>query len=164
MRKLFALLCTSIALQAHAAPASQESIEQLFVLTKTEATLESVFGNMEKVMRQMMGQSTQGKTLTPAQQQLADNFPAKLIAMMREEMGWEKMKPQYVQLYRDTFDQEEVNGLIDFYKSPTGQAYANKMPELTQKSMALSQQMTQSLMPKIIAAANQAMAQTSGAK
>jgi uncharacterized protein len=164
MRKLIALILTAVTLQVQAAPPSQESIEQLFVLTKTEATLESVYSNMEKVMRNMMAQSTQGKSLTQAQQQLADNFPAKIIAMMREEMGWEKMKPQYMQLYRDTFNQDEVNGLIDFYKSPTGQAYANKMPELTQRSMALSQQMTQSLMPKIIAAVNQSMAQTANTK
>jgi uncharacterized protein len=164
MRKLIAFILTAVTLQVQAAAPSQESIEQLFVLTKTEATLESVYSNMEKVMRNMMAQSTQGKSLTQAQQQLADNFPAKIIAMMREEMGWEKMKPQYMQLYRDTFNQDEVNGLIDFYKSPTGQAYANKMPELTQRSMALSQQMTQSLMPKIIAAVNQSMAQTANTK
>ena len=69
------------------------------------------------------------------------------------------MKPLYVQLYRDTFEQEEVDGLLAFYASPTGQAFVNKMPMVMQKSMALSQSLMQSIIPKMTAAMKDAMAE-----
>ena len=64
-----------------------------------------------------------------------------------------------MQLYRDTFEQEEVDGLLVFYASPAGQAYVNKMPVVMQKSMALSQSLMQSIIPKMTAAMQDAIAE-----
>jgi hypothetical protein len=75
-------------------------------------------------------------------------------------MSWEKMKPMYVQLYRDTFEQEEVDGLIAFYKSPAGQAYVTKMPLLMSKSMAISQSLFQSLGAKMKVAMDRFVVET----
>ncbi len=63
-----------------------------------------------------------------------------------------KVKPQYIRLYQETFDQDEVESLIHFYKSPAGQAFVKKMPILTQKTMAMTQSQLQSLLPKVRAA------------
>lgn len=153
-----------VAANAWADPASQESVETLLAATRAESTMDSMYGMVEQAMRQGMQQAVQGKTLSPEQQRVLDAVPGKFIAVMREEFNWPKMKPLYVQLYRDTFDQEEIDGLIAFYRSPTGQAFVAKMPVVMQKSIALSQSQLQTFLPKMRAAMEQAMAEAKIAK
>jgi len=157
MRKFLIFSALVIACNAHATPASQESVENLLVATKIESKMELLYDSMEQMMRYGIKQSVDGKQLSPKQQQLLDSLPAKFAAIMREDFNWAKMKPMYVQLYCETFEEEEVQGLVDFYASPTGQAFVNKMPVVMQKSMALSQSMMQSLMPKMTATIKDAM-------
>lgn len=127
----FRLLVGALALtaaNARAAPPTAESVEALLEATHVESTLNTMYGLFEQSMRQGMQQYLQGRTLTADQQRLMDALPAKFVAVMSEEFNWPKMKPQYVQLYRETFEQEEIDGLVAFYKSPAGQAFINKMP------------------------------------
>lgn len=160
MRKLFVTSVLAILVgQAAAAPASTESVETLLTLTKAESTLDAMYASMEQLMRQSMQQATLGKTLTPQQQQVIDTVPAKFMAVMRAELMWDKLKPQLVQLYRETFEQEEIDGLAAFYRSPTGQAFITKTPVLMQKSMAISQAQLQTVFPKMKAAIDQAVAE-----
>ncbi|HET7868584.1 MAG TPA: DUF2059 domain-containing protein [Burkholderiaceae bacterium] len=157
MRKLLAFAALLASLNAHAAPASEESVEKLLVATKVESMLDTLYTGMEQTMRQVMKQSIQGKKVSPEQQSVLDAVPVKFAAFMREEVSWQKLKPAYVQLYRETFEQEEIDGLIAFYASPTGQAFVNKMPVVMQKSMAISQSLMQSLLPKMTAAIKEAI-------
>ena len=159
MKRVLAFAALLAALNAYAAPASQESVENLLVATKVESMMDSMYSGMEQVMRQGMEQGIQGKPISPEQQRILNAMPAKFVVVMREEMNWQKIKPLYVQLYRDTFEQEEVNELLVFYASPAGQALLNKMPVVMQKSFALSQQLMQSVLPKMQAAMKDAMAE-----
>ena len=160
MRKLIAIAATIfIALDASAGPPNQESVEALLAVTKTEAIMDSMYGSIEQMMRQGVQQSVQGKTLSSEQQRILDAVPARFVAVMREEFNWAKMKPMYVQLYRDTFEQEEIDGLVAFYRSPTGQAFVNKMPLVMQKAMAMAQSQMQTLIPKMKTAIESAIAE-----
>jgi hypothetical protein len=150
-----AVLLASFGVQA--APASQESVEKLLSVTKSEAMMDSLYSGMDQVMRQSIEQSLQGKTITAEQRRALDAVPGKFVAVMREEMSWQKMKPQFISLYRDTFEQEEVDGMLAFYASPAGQALINKMPVVMQKSLALSQSLLQSVLPKMRVAMEEAM-------
>jgi len=75
----------------------------------------------------------------------------KIMDICAEEMKWENVKPDYINLYSETFSAEELKELIAFYQSPAGKAYLAKQPELMQKSMQLSQKTMIRLMPKIMA-------------
>lgn len=156
--RLFAIVALLASFAAQAAPASQQSIEALLTVTKTESLMDSMYAGMDQMMRQSMAQTLKGKSLSAEQQRKLDAVPAKFVAVMREEMSWQKMKPLYVQMYRETFEQEEVDGMLAFYASPAGQALINKMPVVMQKSMALSQSLMQSFLPKMMTALESAMA------
>jgi hypothetical protein len=164
MRKLLSVVCFFIACNAWAAPASPESVEELLRVTRAGAMVESVYGNMEQIMRQGALQGMQGKPMTPEQQRVLDTMIPRMIAVMRQEFNWETLRPQYIQLYRETFEQEEVDGLIAFYKSPAGQAFVDKMPVVLQKSIAMSQSMMRTTMPRIMAELKDAMAEAKAAK
>ena len=90
-----------------------------------------------------------GKPGVGAEQQ--KEMMEKNMEMCAEEMKWEKIKPDYIDLYAETFSAEELKELIAFYQSPAGKVFMAKQPELMQKSMQLSQKTMMRLMPKIMA-------------
>jgi len=73
----------------------------------------------------------------------------KTAALMTEAMSWDNMKDEYTAIYTDVFTEEELTGLVSFYKSPIGQKFVAKQPELMQRSMQISQKLMAGLMPKI---------------
>ena len=164
MRTLFALTTVALSaalthLPAYALPASQASAEALLVVTKAESMVDSMYGRLEQMMRQGMKDSLQGKPVSAEQQRVLDTVPQKFMAVMREEFNWSKMKPMYIQLYSETFEQDEIDGLLAFYKSPVGQAFVTKMPVVMNKSMVIAQSQMQSLIPKMKEAIDSAMAE-----
>lgn len=164
MHKLLSVICFFVACNACAAPASLQSVEELLTVTRASAMIDTVYGNMEQVMRQGALQGMQGRAVTPEQQRVLDSVIPRMVALMRQEFNWETMKPQYIQLYRDTFEQDEVDGLIAFYKTPAGQAYVDKLPVVLLKSIAISQSMMRSVMPKVMAEVKNAVAEAKAAK
>ena len=59
--------------------------------------------------------------------------------MIRDELSYAKMKDIYLQVYRETFTQDEINSIIAFYSSPAGKAMVEKIPITMQKAGALVQ-------------------------
>jgi uncharacterized protein len=141
--KILSVLLVAIALafstSVQAAP-TDESINQLLDLTKAGKLLDSVWSQMDGMMKANIQQLTKGKPLSADEQAIMDKQQAKTMAIMKNELSWEKLKPGFVQVYRETFSQEEIDGLIAFYKSPVGQAFVDKQPALMKNTMALMQQ------------------------
>jgi hypothetical protein len=165
MVKFIALLASLIfASLAHCAPASQESIDRLLVDAKVEKMLDTMFANVDQIMRRSMEGAMQGQQLSPEQRRVADATAAKLVQVMREEMTWDKLRPLYAQIYQETFTQEEVDGLIAFYESPAGAAYVEKMPVVMQKSMSIMQSRLAPMMEKMKAAMKEAVADAKAAQ
>lgn len=157
MRSLITiLLIATFAIAATAAPASEKSIEELLVIAKSEVLTESVITNGEQQIAQAIQLQTQGKSLTTAQKQVLDSLPTKFGTLMRQELNWNDMKLVYIQIYRNSLDQDEVDGLIAFYKTPAGQASIAKMPLVMQQIMVFMQTKMQSFKPKLEAMMNQA--------
>ena len=151
------LLLLSSVLMCNAAQPTSESIDTLLTLTRTDALIDSVYGNVEQTMRQAMAQAVAGKNLSEEQQRYLQAAPARFVAIMKEELSWESLKPMYIEIYRDSFTQEEIDGLIAFYQSPVGMAFVNKMPIVMQKSMTSMQARMQPMMEKMQAATRQAL-------
>jgi hypothetical protein len=165
MVKLITLLASLIfASLAHGAPASLESIDRLLADTKVEKLLDTMSTNVDQVMRRSMEASTQGQQLSPEQRRVIDATAAKFVQVMREEMTWDKMRPLYVQIYQESFTQEEIDGLIAFYESPAGVAFVEKMPFVMQKSMSIMQSRLAPMMEKMKAAMKEAIAEPKAAQ
>lgn len=111
--------------------------------------MESVYGNLEPAMRKAMEQAAAGKTLTSEQKKVMDRAPQRMSEFLRKEFSWAKMEPIQVSIYRESFEQPEIDGLIAFYKTPAGQAFVKKMPMVTQKAMVAMQAQMQQMMPRL---------------
>ncbi len=158
-RLLAALMFATTVTTARAEAASEGSIETLLAVTRSEAMLDSMYAQIEGAMKQGMQQAVAGKPLSPEQQRAMDTLPGKFATLLRQEFTWAILKPQFVQLYRETFEQDEVDGLIAFYRSRAGQAFVNKMPLLMQKSMVIGQNQMQLIMPKLQQLVQESMAE-----
>lgn len=148
---------------AFAAPPTNESIEALLVATKVERLSDGIYAGMETSIRAAM-KAPNGQALTPQQQRVADTIPAKLTAILRDELSWSQMLPMYVKLYQETFTQEEIDGLIAFYKTPVGMSYSDKLPALTQKTMSTMNERMAPLMKRTQAMIKETMEELKAAK
>ena len=75
-----------------------------------------------------LAQSFQGHPLTAGQKEAVEQFKNKLTGMLKDEFSFAKMKDYYLQAYRETLTQDDVNNLIAFYTSPSGRAVVDKIP------------------------------------
>jgi uncharacterized protein len=165
MRKLIllfaALTLTSTAL---AATPTKDSVETLLKVTRVERTLDGMLASIDSLMQQSMARAMAGKQQTAEQQRAMELMRGKVQQIFREEMTWAKLEPIYVQVYQDTFSQQEIDGLIKFYRTPTGVSYVDKLPIVMQKSMVATQAMMGPMMQKLQAAGQQAVEEAKAAQ
>ncbi|QLQ33698.1 MAG: DUF2059 domain-containing protein [Candidatus Thiothrix singaporensis] len=86
---------------------------------------------------------------TPEQKPIIEKYHQQLMALIKEEMGWDKVGSQIIDLYAQTFTENELQELIDFYHSELGQKLIKKMPELMQASMTMVQKQMAEMQPKM---------------
>ncbi len=161
---LIALLLAASACITHAAPPTVQSVEELLTISKTKELLDSSSGTIERYVRQGMVAAAGARPLSAQQQRMLEVLPAKIVAAVQPEFGWEGMKDEYVEIYRKSFSQEEVDALVQFYKSPVGEMLIARMPAVMENSMQVMQVRLAAVMPRIQAAVAAAMAEVKAAK
>jgi hypothetical protein len=138
---LTALLIASVSTTA--APPSDQAIEQMMRVMQVEQMLNQMLtqteAGMQTGMEQSLQQAMQGKTPTDAQKAQLVEFEKKLSGILKDELSFAKMKDVYLQVYRETFTQEEITSIIAFYSSPAGKALVEKVPVAMQKASSLMQ-------------------------
>ena len=156
---LFASLFLSLVVttRALAAPPTPESIDTLLQLTRIERLLDAMKTSVDQSMQQSMRIAMKDQPQTAEQQRIFDSMSAKFATIFREEMSYAKLRPMYIRVYSESFTQEEVDGLIAFYRTPAGAAYIDKMPVVMQKTMAEMQPLMAPMLERMKAAAQEAV-------
>jgi hypothetical protein len=163
MKSLLALVAAIlVSAAAHAAPPTDESVDALLTAMRAQQNIEAMLPAMEQMTRQAQAAATAGKALSAEQQRVMDAVAARLFQVIREELSWSNMRPVYLQIYRESFTQEEVDGVLAFYTSPAGIAFVEKMPLVMQKSTELMQGRMAPMIKRIRAEMQQALAEARG--
>jgi len=144
---LFCLLTPSLVLAADA-PASDQSVKQLIDVMQVRKLLDDMTPHGD-AMYQAIAHVLGEKTLSDQEKKVVDDMQRKIAAVLEEEMRWEALEPQLVSLYKETFTEEEIAGMLKFYRSEAGQAVIQKMPLVMQGSMKMVRAQMQRVMPKI---------------
>jgi hypothetical protein len=129
--------------------ASEASIKQLLEVAQARRLIDSVMAQMDGLMQQTIAEATKGQDVPPKVQKEIDKQQAEVTGVMKELLDWNKLEPMYVRIYQKTFSQEEVDGMIAFYKTPAGQAVIGKMPAVMQNTMDEMLQMMAPVMQKM---------------
>jgi len=144
------LVCGSAAAAtAPSQPASAASIEELLRVTQAHKLLDSTMARMDGMMRQSAAQATAGQAVDAGEQKIIDAQIDKMNVVMKRSLAWDSVKPLYVDLYSKTFSQQDVDGMLAYYRSPAGQSMIAKMPALTAQLMQAVQVKMAAMMPQI---------------
>lgn len=128
-----------LTLTAWAKPPTTQSLETLLGIMEIEKMLGQLVSNMEMGMEQGIQQLVREKNLSAEDEAELKQIKTELTATLRDELSLAKTKDIYLQVYRDLFTQEEVDGIIAFYKTPAGQAMVEKAPSAMQRAGELMQ-------------------------
>lgn len=151
------ILLSASAVAANNAPASDASIREMLELTNAQQIVASMKGQMNSLMSTAMQNATRGQPLTPEKQAIIDRMTAKMSAAAAEMLNWDQLLPIYMRTYRESFTQDEIDGVIKFYKSAAGQAYVKKLPLVMQNVMQEMQGFMKPLQEKMIAIQRESM-------
>ncbi len=140
------ILCLLVAvsiLPVQAAPPSEGSVEEMLKCLQVDKLLTQALAQMTDGMNKAMEQKLQAtigtRELTPGQKAAIDKFRKKFSQTIQDDLSPGKVRAIYVQCYKETFSQDEVDGIIGFYKSPAGQAVSEKYPQVMQKAQTMMQ-------------------------
>ena len=146
--KTFAVLCLSCALvpAAFADEATKNAkIEELLKLTNADRMVSQMFDQMKSIEMTQLN----NMNIAPEQRPLAQQTQEQILQLLQNALSWDKLKPALIKVYTETFTEEEIDGILNFYKTPAGQALLQKMPTLIQRSMQTGQQMVADVLPQI---------------
>jgi hypothetical protein len=129
------ILFIACAAFANDAPPSDASIQELTTLSRSQELLSGMRSQMDAVITSSMKEAARGQTITPERQAVLDGMRAKMAAAYDDAFNAQAMQMVMVRVYQATYTQDEVDGLIAFYKTPAGQALVNKAPLMMQNTM-----------------------------
>ena len=145
------VLCAAVALvcasgQVLAATASHNAAAEKFLtLANADKLGTPVYMQVQQMFAQRFGQ-----TKAPAAKQpVLESYQAKANAALDNAIGWKKLKPKMVDLYTQTFTEQELKDLVKFYESPLGKKVLREMPKVTQQSAQLTQQSLEPAVPVV---------------
>lgn len=133
-------LMAAIAPPALAREPTDEEIERLLTASRAQSMLAGIQPQVEAMQREQFAQLTQGKTLSPEQQAEIDQIQLKTSNIVRQTLAWESMRPVYLDVYRKTFDDDDVKAMTKFYESKAGQHLLDRTPAMMQTLMVAIQQ------------------------
>lgn len=145
------VLCAAVALacasgQVLAASASHNAAAEKFLtLAHADKLGTPVYMQVQQMFAQRFAQ-----TKAPASKQpVLESYQAKANAALDNAIGWNKLKPKMVDLYTQTFTEQELKDLVKFYESPLGRKVLSEMPKVTQQSAQLTQQTLEPAVPVV---------------
>lgn len=122
-----------LAQTADSDPATADQVELLLRTMHSHDMIQRTMEAMLKPMDQMFHDQFKkdGKKLPP---DFEPRF-TKMINDMLTSMPWEQMTQATVPVYQKHFTNGDINNLIAFYSTPTGQKFLHEMPEVTGEGM-----------------------------
>jgi hypothetical protein len=123
--------------------------EELLLLMEVDKNIEKTFGMMKQMQMEQVKNIGLPKELSKEDSEKIASMQGNIMDIMVKEWGWDKLKEDFIDIYATVFTKEELEGIIAFYKTPVGQKFIKKQPELMQKFMEISQKQMATIMPKI---------------
>ena len=109
--------------------------EDLLTAMKSDQMIKPVFNQVRSMMEQQFAQMGAPEAMRP----ILKKYIEKVLNVMEETLNWQKLKADIVSIYVQTFTEDELSGMLAFYKSPVGQSVIDKMPIAMQNSMLIMQ-------------------------
>ncbi len=124
----------------------RESVDELLQVMNASSMVDAIYSQLQPMFKNMASELD----IQADEQVIWDQYYGKIVDVMKDDMGWDKMKGPMTDIYIKNFNDAEIQGMLNFYKSEIGQATLQKLPVVMQESMLLGQTLAQTMMPKIM--------------
>lgn len=121
--------------------AASELLDAMHSEEALQQTYERVLSNMPEMSEQM--------GVPEERQPELEQRMEEMVALVKEIVTWERMKPHLVTAYTEVFTESELRELTEFYASPIGQKYVSMQPELAVAAMNVMGEMMQELRARL---------------
>jgi uncharacterized protein len=121
-------------------PASKEDIERYLAAVDSKGMMAKMADAMTKPMHQMVHEQYEKN-----KEKLPPDFEARMNKIMDEYMTsfpWNEILDSMVPVYQKHFTKGDVDSMVAFYQTPTGQKMLREMPEIMSEAL-------QNMMPLI---------------
>jgi uncharacterized protein len=153
MRRYVALVLVVLTLGCSGARADEASkrakAQQLFLLLHMDRMMDQLMSGVQKQVQQITQQMPGADAATPEQKQKIADFQQRVLKLVNDKLGWKALEPDFINLYASTYTEEELDGILAFYRSPVGQKMLDKTPELMTKSTEITQQKMREVQPQL---------------
>ncbi len=123
----------------------QGQAERFLELVNADRLAVPVYAQVQQMFAERFEQ-----TQAPASKRaLLERYQSKADAALDKAIGWEQVKPDLIKLYTETFTEQELSQLNDFYESALGKKMLTKLPELNARSAQVTQAKLQSAVPQV---------------
>jgi hypothetical protein len=127
-----ALLAASLVLPNLAAADNKGKLEQVEILFKLTRMEQKIDESVASVAQLQLRQNPE-----------LESKQDRLISFLEKHIGWNAMKGDITNMYLQTFTEQELKDMNDFYITPTGQKVINTVPQLVQERNRLAMQRLQ---------------------
>lgn len=125
--------------------ARRKLASELLDLMKFERNIEQSFA----AARQMQMAQVRTAALSKTDEKAAVDLRKRSLDLLERELSWSNLKDEFVAAYADVLTEQELQDLLAFYRSPSGRAYVEKVPELMKRSAAITQNRLASVAPQV---------------
>lgn len=137
--RLFAIAC-ALLLASSSALAGRPSDAQLDDLMRVMRVREQMEGSWPQIEAQVRASAEQslvrrGRTLDADSRREFDAMLERTTTVMRSGLAWNRVEPVFRDVYRNTFEADDITTIVDFYESPAGQRLLERMPKLVSETM-----------------------------
>lgn len=144
-----ALLALSAVPAAHADDASKRTkITELLTVLKVNQVPDQILAGANQ-QAEALGRREFGATETADQQKQVADLRQKVNTLISSAVDWKVIGPDFVSAYAAAYTEPEIDGILAFYKSPSGQALLKNGPELGQKSSQIVQTHMTAIQPQL---------------
>jgi hypothetical protein len=82
--------------------------------------------------------------------QMTPELRAVLREFMDEHFRYEELEPDFIRMYADAFSEQEIRGLVAFYRTPLGERVIQTLPEITAASQRIVMERLQTVLPELM--------------
>jgi hypothetical protein len=134
-------------------PEHRAAAEELLKASSVEEMMTRSFDNVLNLQMRNM----QGMNIPEDKKEKFAELQKRSGELIKEELSWGRIREDVISTYVETFSEDELKGLLEFYQGPLGKKLIEKQPVLMERTMKLAERQMQSLRPRLTALAGEIM-------
>lgn len=143
MLVLATILCT-------AAYAQEQAIDEKILELLRVSNADQIVEGSHVQLQNLLFAEISVEALNAKQKEVLAKYRGEFDEILKTDLSRDRMLDSSIRFYKELFTAEEIQYLIDFYTTPTGQKLANELPTRMPQIIEETQVLIQEFVPKML--------------